>query len=643
MTLSIIIVSYNVKYFLEQCLFSVKKAISNIQAEVIIVDNQSTDNSIPYLQAIFPQFTFYKNDKNEGFGKACNKGLSMASGKYVLFLNPDTIVAEDSFEKCIEAFENDKTIGATGVKMLDGRGRFLKESKRAFPSPVTSFYKLSGLAVIFPKSAKFAKYHLGNLDENSDHEADVLSGAFMMVRKTILDKLKGFDEAFFMYGEDIDLSYRIQQLGYKNLYLASSPVIHFKGESTQTASLNYVIMFYKAMGIFVNKHYGGAKKFFFIFFIHLAILLRAAITVVANIVKGTALVIIDVLVFLCSFWGVKWLWENYIKVNVDAAASLLWPSFAGFTIFYIFIVWLKGLYDKKGYQAKNVITALGISLLTGLAVYSLLPETLRFSRGIVFFGSLIGFLGIFLVRWLLVVSGVIKQAGKKIANLPTVVIGSTAGFDEVRKILQRNDALENFIGRVDLKGGKYSNEGLQNLSEEFNFKRVIFCEGTISFKDIIMLSQGFRQELYFSYHAAGSKSIVESISANINGDAITGKNYLLNDPAVRRTKRLVDVVTSLLFIISFPVHFIFTKKPLQFFKNCFNVLFAKKTWVGYEGASAGLPLLKPAVISANGQVIKKSRIATRLNHNKLDSWYALKYTPAFDVELITVSYRHLGG
>ncbi len=217
-----------------------------------MVDNNSSDNSIEYLTSRFPQVRFEANKENVGFAKGCNQGLKMSCGKYVLFLNPDTIVPEDCFQKCISFFEANTDAGALGIKMLDGSGKFLKESKRSFPSPVTSLYKLFGLSTLFPRSTIFSKYHLGHLNENENHEVDVLAGAFMMIRKDVLEKTGSFDETFFMYGEDVDLSYRIQKAGYKNYYFAGSCIVHFKGESTKKGTMNYVRMFYNAMSIFCS-------------------------------------------------------------------------------------------------------------------------------------------------------------------------------------------------------------------------------------------------------------------------------------------------------------------------------------------------------------------------------------------------------
>jgi len=253
MTLSVIIVSYNVKYFLEQCLCSVQRALDN-DVEVIVIDNNSSDGSVEYLQPRFPFVRYIASKENPGFAKANNQALQEATGKYVLFLNPDTIIPEDLFTSCVDFMESHAEAGALGVRMIDGSGRFLKESKRGFPSPWVAFCKMAGLTKLFPRSANFAKYYMGHLPEKYVHVVDALAGACMLVRKDVLDKTGGFDEQFFMYAEDIDLSYRIQQAGYKNYYFPNTPIIHFKGESTRK-DRHYVHLFYKAMIQFTRKHF----------------------------------------------------------------------------------------------------------------------------------------------------------------------------------------------------------------------------------------------------------------------------------------------------------------------------------------------------------------------------------------------------
>jgi N-acetylglucosaminyl-diphospho-decaprenol L-rhamnosyltransferase len=272
LTISVIIVSYNVKYFLEQFLYSVNQAISAIEAEIFVVDNASQDESMAYLRPRFPGVRFIANAENRGFARANNQALALATGKYILFLNPDTIVAGDTLEKSIAFLASAKTPGAVGVRMIDGAGCYLPESKRGFPSLWTAFCKLSGMTALFPSSRLFARYYLGHLSALSNQEIDVVSGAFFLVEKKVLEQTGSFDDQFFMYAEDIDLSYRLQQSGYLNYFFAGTTIIHFKGESTRK-DLRYARLFYRAMYQFIRKHAGSS--WFYAFLIRIAIAVRS--------------------------------------------------------------------------------------------------------------------------------------------------------------------------------------------------------------------------------------------------------------------------------------------------------------------------------------------------------------------------------
>jgi N-acetylglucosaminyl-diphospho-decaprenol L-rhamnosyltransferase len=281
MILSVVIVNFNVKYFLEQCLHSLKKAVSGSNrlrgnVEVFIVDNASSDGSVAFLKPLYPEFHFISNTSNTGFAKANNQALRACSGSYILFLNPDTLVAEDSLDQCLSFFDEQADAGALGIRMIDGCGHFLKESKRGFPTAAASFFRMSGLASAFPSSRVFASYYAGHLDSRFSHPVDVLSGAFMMVRKEVLDKTGGFDEQFFMYAEDIDLSHRILKSGFRNYYLAATTIVHFKGESTRR-DVRYVHQFYTAMKQFTKKHFQDASPPFFLYVLNLGISLRERI------------------------------------------------------------------------------------------------------------------------------------------------------------------------------------------------------------------------------------------------------------------------------------------------------------------------------------------------------------------------------
>ena len=261
MDLSIVIVNYRVKFFLEQTLASAIEATQGISAEIIVVDNNSGDDSIAHCRKRFGSVvTFVENTENVGFARANNQAIMQAQGTYTLILNPDTIITHDAIAQCVEWMEAHDRCGAIGVKMLDGNGVFLPESKRAFPTPWVAFCKIFGLSKLFPKSPVFAKYHLRYLSENEAHKVDILAGAYMFCRTSLLKNLSGFDEDFFMYGEDIDLSYRIVKAGFENWYLPV-PIIHYKGESTRKESMRYVEIFYGAMLIFYRKHFPRFRTF----------------------------------------------------------------------------------------------------------------------------------------------------------------------------------------------------------------------------------------------------------------------------------------------------------------------------------------------------------------------------------------------
>ncbi len=653
MELSVIIVNYNVKHFLEQCLCSVHKAISGLQAEVIVVDNNSADNSIEYLLPKFPFVQFIANKENSGFGKGCNQGLQQAKGKYILFLNPDTIVPEDCFRQCISFIQSHPDTGALGIKMLDGGGKFLKESKRAFPSPMTSLYKLFGLAKLFPHSKTFSRYHLGHLDENKNNEVDVLAGAFMMTKNEVLDKVGSFDETFFMYGEDVDLSYRIQKAScpgtgvkLKNYYFADSSIIHFKGESTRKGSMNYVRMFYNAMSIFVRKHYGGSRAGIFNFLIHVAIWFRAGLSAISGFIRKIGLPLIDAGMILLSFWLIKNIWTSYVRTETEYESRLLWIAFPAFTLFYLITAYYAGLYDRW-YKRTELMRSTLIATLVLLAAYALLPEQYRFSRGIVLFGAILAFVLISLLRWILIKSNVLNSNKEKETHGATIIAGTATEYQQTLQLLKEAGMEQRVLGRIAVEGNDKSAIGywkdLQKLSSTVPFREIIFCQGALSFADILQAIQNMPAGLVAKIHAAGSSSVVGSDSKDTSGEAVSYENgYKLADPYNRRLKRLIDVSISFLGILTFPIQLFIIKKPFQYFGNCFQVLLAQKTWIGYAVTEKNLPQLPPGVLTCNGipGSIKQELPAESLQ--TIDYWYARDYEPANDLKLIWKTYRGLG-
>ncbi len=520
MRLSVIIINYNVRYFLEQCLYSVQKALKGIDAEILVIDNASTDGSRAYLEPKFPAVNFDWGKENLGFARANNYGLSIAKGELILFLNPDTLVPEDVFSLSLAYFGSHPDVGAMGIRMLDGSGKFLKESKRAFPSPVTAFFKLTGLASLFPKSPVFAKYHLGHLDEMKTQEADVLSGAFMMVRKKILKNNGGFDESFFMYGEDIDLSYRIKQAGHVNIYFAETSIIHFKGESTKKGSLKYVKMFYSAMAIFVRKHYGGAKASIFLIFIHLAIWLRAVLSVAHNIMKPLRLTLVDTSLIFCSFALTIYGLDQFASaaMGYPPLFSLRAPLFYSFTWFVVSR--FTKLYSISFIRAKlfaNLLATAAISLIAA----SWLTDELSISHISVIAASAIILILTLLYRWLMNRMGYLRYK-VDVEEGNTIVAGSDECFVKIQRWFKKRNKLDLLKGRVatagDAKNSICTFDQLNDYTGREKIHSIIFCENGLSFKQIIDTIDKLKTKLFIRIIAAGSTSIVGSDSKDEMGE-----------------------------------------------------------------------------------------------------------------------------
>ncbi len=652
MILSVIIVNYNVKHFLEQCLYSVQKACKGIDAEIIVADNNSTDGSRGFLEPAFPGVKFLWNTDNTGFAKANNQALEMATGDFILFLNPDTIIPEDCIEKCIQFFDLHKDAGAVGVRMIDGSGKFLKESKRAFPSPLTSLFKLSGLARIFPHSPTFARYHLGHLPEKENHVVDVLAGAFMMIPKTVLKLTGNFDDRFFMYGEDVDLSFRIQQADcmatggkYKNYYFSETSIIHFKGESTKRGSLNYVRLFYKAMNLFVKKHYSGSKAGIFIFLIQTAIIIRAGFSAIGNLLKKIGLPILDAGLILSAFWITKILWSRFIRQEVNYSPNVLVIAFPAFTAIFLIAAYYSGLYDK-GYKQSQLIRSTGIAALVLLSVYALLPESIRFSRGILIVGIFLAFILMNFMRLLFISRRYLETRDEQEERQQTVVVAGEKDFTIIAGIMNKAGMPERVLGRVAISQTTSASDlgtivQLPNLVKRYPVKEIIFCENGLSFKEIISTIEGLPAAVRNKFHATGSVSIVGSDSKNVSGDfvAATG-NYTIGDPINRRNKRLLDIMTSVLFIIGFPF-LLFIKKGLPgFYKNVFWVLTGKKTWIGYAAPTDKLPALKKGIISSTSLPAYMNELPVD-SLSKNDEWYASNYSAMLDLKKITRGFKYL--
>ncbi|MBC8083033.1 MAG: glycosyltransferase, partial [Hymenobacter sp.] len=388
MKLSVVIVNYNVCYFLEQALLSVRRAVEKLgqPVEVFVVDNNSVDGSVAMVRARFGEVILIENHDNPGFSKANNQALRLATGEYQLLLNPDTVVEEDTFRACCEFMDQHPNAGGLGVKMLDGQGKFLPESKRGLPTPWVAFYKIFGLARLFPKSRRFGRYHLGFLDKDQSHEIEVLSGAFMLMRRTTLSQVGLLDEDYFMYGEDIDLSYRITRGGWKNYYFPGTRIIHYKGESTKRTSVNYVFVFYRAMVIFARKHFAPERAGTFSVLINVAIWLRAGLAVAQRLLTQAAPVLLDAGLIYGGVYFLKTYWE----LNHKYVPTAYPPQFMLVAVPAYLLIWLTSAYFSGAYDEPTKTSRIVRGIFLGTVLISAISnffDAWRFSKALIVLGG----------------------------------------------------------------------------------------------------------------------------------------------------------------------------------------------------------------------------------------------------------------
>lgn len=646
--LSVIIVNYNVKHFIEQCLFSVLQASQNLATEVFVVDNNSVDGSVALIKEKFPQVILIENKENTGFSVANNQAIRMAKGEYVLLLNPDTVVQEDTFTKIIAFMDVHQDAGGLGVKMLDGQGNFAPESKRGLPTPEVAFYKMFGFSKLFPKSKRFGKYHLSYLPEDQINEIDVISGAFMLMRKTVMDKIGLLDETFFMYGEDIDLSYRITKAGYKNYYFPETQIIHYKGESTKRGSVNYVLVFYKAMAIFAKKHFSASNAFWFNFLIHLAIILKAGMAITVRFLKTFTVPIIDFLLITGGLFIIKNLYQIKSGLAGDIySEKLLSVAFPLYALVWIVITYFNGGYDKpiKLWRFVRGVIFGSVVILMG---YSLLPESLRFSRALILLGTvwaLISFLGTRLLYHVLRIKSysLVPNKSKRIA-----IIGEEKEFNRVMALLKETHVNPSFVGFVSAENngvhnpyylGKFGQ--IDEVIKVHQINEIIFCAKDISSQFIInnmltLVSSG----VDFKIAPPESLSIIGSNNVDTAGDLYMIDINSISKSNNKRNKRVLDIGLSLLMIVFSPVLIFIQDYKANFLANCIKVLFGVYSWVGYgKHIDKSLPEIRPSVLSP----AMLSNTAFDYNKTKLVNLrYAKDYRIEKDLTIIWKCLSKLG-
>lgn len=652
MKLSVVIVNYNVEHFLEQCLQSVREAGKDIDMEVFVVDNNSVDGSVEMVRKKFPEVVLMENKENAGFSKANNQAIKISRGEYVLLLNPDTVVEHDTFQKVVKFMDSHPDAGGLGVKMVDGKGNFLPESKRGLPTPSVAFYKIFGLARLFPKSKKFGRYHLGYLDKNETHEIEILSGAFMLMRKEALDKTGLLDEDFFMYGEDIDLSYRITQAGYKNYYYPEARIIHYKGESTKKNSVNYVFVFYRAMAIFAEKHFSQKNAKLFSFFINLAIWFRASISLLSRFVKSIWLPVLDAATAYAGIYFISSYWENLILgIGQGYPDFYLTAVIPVYILIWLLAIWLSGGYDKP-IRLRNIYQGILFGTIAILVLFALVPGALRFSRAMIFWGAAFMLLDLTLIRALLHFLKIPGYSLNKSVDRRIVIVGNEAEVKRVEGLLKSVNLNPDFLGIVgyddDKKIGHPNFLGtfrqLKEIITIYKINEIIFSTGDISSKKIIDYMIEL-QDYNVDYKIAPpeSFSIIGSNSIHTSGDLYTIDVSKISKPEYRRKKALLDVFLALAFIIIAPANCFIVRHPWQYLKNCFSVLFRKKSWIGFsrtENAQHRLPKIKQGILTP-ADAFPKEEISQEARE-RLDVLYAKNYSIYQDISIIFKGYRNLG-
>ncbi|HEX2963133.1 MAG TPA: glycosyltransferase [Ignavibacteriales bacterium] len=560
--LSVIIVNFNVKEFLQNLLGSIQKSTGNISTEVIVIDNASDDGSVEILREKFPWVKLIASEKNLGFGRANNLGLEISQGKYILLINPDTIVQEDTFQKLISFFEKTPDAGLAGCKVLNSDGTLQLACRRGFPGPWTSFTKVTGLSKLFPKSRLFARYNMTYLDENETYEVDAISGAFMMLKREVYEKVGGFDCQFFMYGEDLDLCYRIQKAGYKVYYVHDTQIIHYKGESTKRSSLDETRVFYEAMHLFVKKHF--SSSFMVEIILRFAIIIRQLFASL-NVYRLVALALVfDFLFFDLSLFAAAHLyqsphWHGFPQDTILGIYTI--PA-----LIQILIASMIGAYKKDSISVLRVLYSivLGFFILSSVTFFF---KQYAYSRAVVL--SAYAILLFMLPAWRIIFKLGFKLGLKEeIYKTRTLIVGTDRhSVDLAKKLKSKLTSIQKIAGLIGLNrkqvGEKIegmdvlgSLENIKKIIKEKKITEVIFASGEMSYNQMLSVVSECQGE-NVDFKVAGSELdylVGKSSITMLDEIPLLGIFYNISTLTSKVTKRIFDFVLAipaLIFIYPF--------------------------------------------------------------------------------------------
>lgn len=619
-----------------------------MEGEVIVVDNASSDGSVEMLRERFgDRITLMANEDNPGFAKANNQAMKIANGRYFLLLNPDTLVAEDSFSNCVSYMDAHPKVGGMGVYMQDGDGVFLPESKRALPTPWVSFYKIFGLAKLFPKSKRFGQYHLTYLDKAESHNIEILSGAYMWMRKEALDKIGLLDETYFMYGEDIDLSWRLIQGGYENAYFAGTEILHYKGESTKKGSLNYVKVFYQAMIIFAKRHFGGRNKTGFIFAIRTGVYVRATLAILQRFLKKFGFPLLEGGLIYGILFGVQAYWKHYVKYieGGEYPAELTQVYLPAYALIFVGLFALSGAY-KRPFRLRPLLMAPlwgFLAIATGTYAF---PFVQNFSRAIVGLGAVFtSFLGLGLrglINW--------RENGQFFFTEPNrkrvLISGTVEEVDQAVSIIRSElDYPVEILGAACLESPEKTSRlgnpaSLKTLVELFKVDEVLFVNRSTRSKEILQAMRDLRALPVEMKILPPDDSVLIGPQTIITPQVGRGMAERLRNPEVIRQKRTFDIVAACILLLTFPLLFWAYKSARKAVSALVKSMSGSASLVGYTASDlTDLPEIKPGYLSL---LDRGNHVPDDLPRQEVNRLYAREYRWEIDLEILWKAWRKIG-
>lgn len=557
MKLSVIIVNYNVRQFLENALTSVCRALEGIEGEVFVVDNASDDGSADMVRGKFPSVRLVENRENVGFAKANNTALRLARGEFILLINPDTVVQEDTFRVMLRFFSEAPDAGIAGCRILNPDGSFQLPCRRSFPTPWVAFTKIFGLAALFPKSKLFGRYNLTYLSEDETYTVDAVSGSFMMVRREAYEKVGGLDESFFMYGEDLDWCYRIGTAGFRVYYVHATKIIHFKGESTKRSDIDEIRLFYQAMQLFVRKHFNRSRTV--LLFLNLGIVTRASAASLARLARPLQIAILDGILVVVALLAGEYIYRGVLFRFPAYAYPVIWVVPAALIVL---LSGAAGLYTNARYAVSRSFGAVAAGYVLISATIFFVKD-FAFSRAVVLVAGMLSL--VFLPGWRLGVR-LLGRGGtrKSVFGRRTVIVGTGPSAQEVlRKLRARVDDGYDVLGFIDTSlrriGEKVAGveiigsiDNVGKVIDERRVGEVIFSTDGLSYETILsVIARSRNRSINFRLVPGSLESIIGKTRIDeLDTLPLVDIEYNIHRPANRLVKRLLDIVVGLLLLLT---------------------------------------------------------------------------------------------